>query len=57
VWTEGRKQFPDDRRLQERLSKEGDDLKAVIDETYDITRRVDTSLEILWADEDQTAKK
>jgi len=57
VWAEGRKQFPDDRRLQERLSKEGDDLKAVIDETYDITRRVDTSLEELWADEDQTTKK
>ena len=57
VWAEGRKQFPDDRRLQERLSKEGDDLKAVIDETYDITRRVDTSLEVLWADEDQTTKK
>ena len=57
VWAEGRKQFPDDRRLQERLSKEGDDLKAVIDETYDITRRVDTSLEVLWEDEDQTTKK
>ena len=56
VWAEGRKQFPDDRRLQERLSKEGDDLKAVIDETYDITRRVYTSLEELWANEDQTAK-
>ncbi len=57
VWAEGRKQFPDDRRLQERLSKEGDDLKAVIDETYNFTRRVDTSLEVLWADEDQTIKK
>lgn len=57
TWAEGQKQFPDDRRLQERLSKEGDDLKAVIDETYDITRRVDTSLEVLWADEDQTTKK
>lgn len=57
VWAEGRKQFPDDRRLQERLSKEGDDLKAVIDETYNFTRRVDTSLEVLWADEDQTTKK
>lgn len=57
VWAEGWKRFPDDRRLQERLSKEGDDLTAVIDDTYDITRRVDTSLEVLWADEGQTTKK
>jgi tetratricopeptide (TPR) repeat protein len=49
TWGEGLKLFPDNAALKARLTKEGDDLKAVIDDTYDITRRVDTSLKELFA--------
>lgn len=50
LWEEGLKQFPDNPHLQERLAKNGDDLKAVLDGTYDIAKRIDTSLEELWAE-------
>jgi tetratricopeptide (TPR) repeat protein len=49
VWTEGRREFPSNADLRARLAAEGDALKAVIDDTYDITKRVDTSLQELWA--------
>ena len=51
TWSDGLKQFPDNTALKARLAKDGDDLKAVIDDTYDITRRVDTSLKELFTSE------
>ena len=50
VWEEGLREFPGNPQLTARLSKTGDDLKAVMDDAYDITKRIDTSLEELWAD-------
>jgi hypothetical protein len=38
------------------MAAEGDGLKAVIDDTYDITKRVDTSLRELWASDSATAQ-
>ena len=50
VWSEGLREFPGNPQLAARLAKSGDDLKAVMDDAYDITKRIDTSLEELWAD-------
>ena len=50
VWQEGLREFPGNPQLTARLSKTGDDLQAVMDAAYDITKRIDTSLEELWAD-------
>jgi len=50
VWADGLKEFPENPQLKARLSKNGDDLKAVMDDAYDITKRIDTSLEELWAE-------
>ncbi len=44
AWKEGLAQFPDSQPLKARLAKQGDELKAVIDDFYDITKRIDTSL-------------
>lgn len=49
VWQEGLREFPGNPDLQARLSKSGDELQAVEDSAYDITKRIDTSLEELWA--------
>ena len=51
VWAEGLQQFPDSPQLQARLDKNGDDRQALLDDAYDITKRIDTSLEELWADQ------
>lgn len=51
TWAEGLRHYPGNAALKARLAKEGDELKAVIDDTYDITRRVDTSLQELFAAE------
>jgi tetratricopeptide (TPR) repeat protein len=48
AWSEGLKEFPDTPALQERLSKQGDDLKALIQDTLDFKKRVDTNLKNLW---------
>lgn len=48
TWTEGLSQFPDNAALKARLAKQGDDLKAVQDDTYDVTKRIDTSLNELF---------
>ena len=56
VWSEGLALFPDNPALKVRLSKQGDDLKAVMDDTYDVTKRIDTSLKELWGDQDGQAK-
>jgi tetratricopeptide (TPR) repeat protein len=56
TWAEGLKEFSGNAALQARMKSDGDALKAVIDDTYDITRRVDTSLAELWAAESANAQ-
>ena len=53
VWSEGLKEFPDDPQLRARMVADGEALKTVIDEAYDVTKRVDTSLDELWAEQDR----
>jgi len=48
IWKEGLQQFPDNADLKQRLAKEGDELKAVIDDSLDPNKRVDTNLRELW---------
>lgn len=48
LWKEGLAQFPDNVSLKERLSKEGDPLKALVDGGYDPNKRVDTNLHEIW---------
>jgi len=50
AWRAGLAVFADDSALKARLTRQGDELKAVIESTYDPTRRVDSSLQDLWAD-------
>jgi tetratricopeptide (TPR) repeat protein len=49
TWRDGLDQFPDSAALRVRLSQQGRDLKATIDSSYDPNKRVDTSLQDLWA--------
>jgi tetratricopeptide (TPR) repeat protein len=56
VWAEGLKEFPSNSSLKARMAAEGDDLQAIIDDTYDITKRVDTSLKELWGPDNATAQ-
>jgi len=48
TWKEGQALFPDDPRLKARLTKQGDDLKAYIDDVLDPNKRVDTNLHEIW---------
>jgi tetratricopeptide (TPR) repeat protein len=48
VWTEGAKEFPDNKALKDRLARQGDELKAYIDDVLDPNKRVDTDLRELW---------
>jgi len=48
AWSEGLKEFPDTPALQERLSLQGADLKALVQSTLDFKKRVDTNLKNLW---------
>ena len=48
TWRVGLAQFPDNAVLKTRLSKQGDELKALIEAGYDPAKRVDTSLQDLW---------
>jgi tetratricopeptide (TPR) repeat protein len=48
IWSEGLKEYPETPALQERLAKQGDDLKALIQEALDPKKRVDTDLKNLW---------
>jgi tetratricopeptide (TPR) repeat protein len=48
VWQEGQKLFPGNAQLQARISKQGDELKAYIDDALDRNKRVDTDLHELW---------
>jgi hypothetical protein len=49
MWSEGLKQFPTSAALKDRLAKEGDDLKTIIEDTLDPNKRVDTDLKELWS--------
>lgn len=49
TWKEGAAAFPDDANLKARLTKTGDDLQKIMDDTYDPNRRVDTNLQELWS--------
>lgn len=48
VWQEGARLFPANAQLKTRLSKDGDDLKAYIDDVLDPNKRVDTNLHEIW---------
>ncbi len=48
IWKEGLSLFPDNPGLKARLSKDGDDLKAYIDDVLDPNKRVDTNLIEIW---------
>ena len=48
IWQEGAKAFPESLQLKERLARQGDDLKAYIDDQLDPNKRVDTDLRELW---------
>jgi tetratricopeptide (TPR) repeat protein len=48
TWREGLKHFPDHAGLKARLAKEGDELKAYIDDVLDPNKRVDTDLREIW---------
>lgn len=48
AWSEGLKEFPDNADLQARVSKQGDDLKAIIEDALDPKKRVDTNLKNIW---------
>ena len=49
MWSEGLKQFPASAAIKDRLAKEGDELKTVIEDTLDPNKRVDTDLKELWS--------
>jgi len=48
VWTEGLKEFPDTAALKDRLSLQGDELKAAVRSALDPKKRVDTNLKDIW---------
>jgi tetratricopeptide (TPR) repeat protein len=48
IWKKGLHQFPGNANLRQRLAKEGDDLKSLIEEALDPNRRVDTDLKDMW---------
>jgi tetratricopeptide (TPR) repeat protein len=49
TWIAGLREFPSNPALTERLAKQDDDLKALIDDAFDPNKRVDTDLKELWA--------
>lgn len=49
AWQEGLKEFPNNEQLKSRLSLEGDQLKAAIEEQFDPSKRVNTDLRELWS--------
>lgn len=51
AWKQGLELFPDNAALRERLAKQGDQLKALMDSAYDPAKRVDTSLQDLWSNQ------
>jgi tetratricopeptide (TPR) repeat protein len=51
TWREGLAEFPDNAALKARLAAQGDALQAILDDTYDPNKRVDTSLKDLWSNQ------
>jgi tetratricopeptide (TPR) repeat protein len=51
TWHEGLVQFPDSAALKSRLGKQGEELQKLIDDSYDPSKRVDTSLQDLWTNQ------
>jgi len=49
IWKEGLGLFPNSAALRDRVAKDGDDLKTVIEDTLDPNKRVDTDLKELWS--------
>jgi hypothetical protein len=49
TWKEGAAAFPGNADLQARMTKTGDDLQKILDNTYDPNRRVDTNLQEIWS--------
>lgn len=49
TWQEGLKEFPDNQLLKSRLSLQGDELKASIEDQFDPSKRVNTDLRDLWS--------
>ena len=47
----GLSQFPNNAALKARLAAQGDQLKAIMDASYDPNKRVDTSLQDLWTNQ------
>jgi len=50
IWREGLRQFPNDAKLKDRLSLQGDQLVTVIENNFDPNKRVDTDLREIWLD-------
>jgi tetratricopeptide (TPR) repeat protein len=48
TWSQGLKRYPDNAAIKLRLSKQGDDLKELIEDALDPNKRVDTNLQDLW---------
>jgi len=48
AWKEGLADFPENEQLKARLARDGDELKAYIDDILDPNKRVDTNLKELW---------
>jgi tetratricopeptide (TPR) repeat protein len=51
AWREGFADYPDNAALKARLSSQGDELKNLIETSYDPAKRVDTSLQDLWSNQ------
>jgi len=51
TWREGLAAYPNNVELKNRLSRQGDELKALIEAGYDPAKRVDTSLQDLWTNQ------
>ncbi len=51
TWKQGLALFPDNQALKDRLAKQGDQLKALMEAAYDPGKRVDTSLQDLWSNQ------
>jgi tetratricopeptide (TPR) repeat protein len=49
AWQEGLKEFPNNEQLKSRLSLQGDELKAAIEDQFDPSKRVNTDLRELWS--------
>lgn len=51
AWRSGLAEFPNNTALKARLAAQGDELKTLVEASYDPAKRVDTSLQDLWTDQ------